>query len=131
MDFFLKVGLDQLYLDNTSEERIEFIHNTINFFTREFLHNFFCNILLKVFPCNKFRFILRQISNINTLLLDNISKLLQRLFRPPFSSPQEFSFVFFLEHSDRFIKFYLSCSQRVDLHELLEVEEGLGNGKLV
>jgi len=131
VNFLSEVGLDETDLHYSSEEGVEFVHDAVNLLRAELHVHFFRDILDEVLSRAELRLVLRQKADIYSLLLNCICELLKTSFRPPLRAPQEFSLVLFLEDCDRFVKFYLSRSQRVDLHELLEVEESLRNGKLI
>ena len=65
------------------------------------------------------------------MLSDVISKLLDGLLRPLLDTPQELPLVPLVKVFDRLLKFNLSGTQWMNLHELLEVEERLRNRELV
>ena len=128
-------------------ERVEFVHDYVEISIREIkgsfsidhgheeIHNSLAGAELEQDPrlsfgCDSVTW-LHQILNIEAVLSDVICKLLNRLFRPLFDAPQELPLVSLVEVLYRLFKFYLSGSQRMDLHKLLKVEESFRDRELV
>jgi len=63
--------------------------------------------------------------NIQAVLSDVVCKLLELTLWPPLDATKELPLVSLVEVFDGLLELDLSCPQWMDLHELLEVEEGL------
>jgi hypothetical protein len=63
--------------------------------------------------------------NIQAVLSDVVCKLLELTLWPPLDATKELSLVSLVEVFDGLLELNLSSPQWMDLHELLQVEEGL------
>jgi hypothetical protein len=72
-----------------------------------------------------------QLFEVETVLANEVSQVLDRPLGILLYALQELALVTAVEVLDTLFKLNLSGAKRVDLHKLLQVEEGFGNGELV
>jgi hypothetical protein len=143
LDFITVYLLDELNLNDSSVERIEVSENRFDVHLGEELTSLVDNIgevleeSLSSAEATVLLLALSLVSSVDeegfieTELSNMISESLNALLWPSLDSSHKLSLVFVVEFLDASLEFNLSCSQRMNLIELLEVEEGLGDGELV
>lgn len=143
VDFFDEEALDVVDLDDTRVVGVQFVQNQVDFLISKIIKltvgrsHHFAEILLNPLPraesehqtgCKRVRRVLShtpEVTQVHAMGTHIVRELLERWLGPPLNSLQILPLVPIVEVLDRFLELDLSCPQRMNLHELLQVEEGL------
>ena len=137
VDFLAEVLFDEFYLQNASGVRVKLIHDVLDFFVLEFSERqrliYVKEVLLYALTSHEVRrlellglprLLLKEV-DVESVLADVVRELLDRSFGPLLDALEVLALVSVVEVLNRLFKFNLSRAKRVNLHELLQVEEGL------